>query len=77
MITVFYPNQNVKTMDLITIPLKTSSNVDLIEPFKNLIALRFSTDDEPANFHHSIAEINNLRKLVCVKKEASMELLAR
>ena len=56
LITLFSPNQNVKTKDLITIPLKTSSNVDLIEPFKNLIALRFSTADEPANFHHSGSE---------------------
>ena len=68
-------------MDIVSVPLKTTSDIDLVKPFKELIALQFSTADEPANFNYAIAELNQLRRLACVhtlrKNEASIEIIAR
>lgn len=67
--------------DILTIPLKKTSEVDLVKPMKNLIALRFSTADNPENFSASITELNKLRSLACIraldKNEASLEICAR
>lgn len=64
-----------------SIPLKKTSEIDLVKPFKNLIALRFSTADNPENFNDAISELNKLRSLACVramdKNEASVEINAR
>lgn len=67
--------------DILCVPLKKTSDIDLIKPFKNLIALRFSTADNPENFNDAIAELNKLRSLACVraldKNETSLEINAR
>lgn len=68
-------------VDILPVPLKKTSDIDLVKPFKNLIALRFSTADNPENFNDAIAELNKLRSLACVraldKNEAAIEIFAR
>ena len=67
--------------DILSVPLKKTSEIDLVKPFKNLIALRFSTADNPENFNDAISELNKLRSLACVramdKNEAAVEIIAR
>lgn len=67
--------------DILSVPLKKTSDVDLVKPLKNLIALRFSTADNPENFSSAITEMNKLRTLACIramdKHEASIEVCAR
>lgn len=67
--------------DILSVPLKKTSDIDLVKPLKNLIALRFSTADNPENFNDAIVELNKLRSLACVraldKNESSLEICAR
>ena len=67
--------------DILAIPLKKTSEVDIVKPLKNLIALRFSTADNPENFDEAIVELNRLRSVATVrnldKQESSIEILAR
>lgn len=67
--------------DILSVPLKKTSEIDLVKPLKNLIALRFSTADNPENFNDAISELNKLRSLACVramdKNEAAIEVIAR
>lgn len=67
--------------DILSVPLKKTSEIDLVKPLKNLIALRFSTADNPENFNDAISELNKLRSLACVramdKNEAAIETVAR
>lgn len=67
--------------DILAVPLKKTSEVDLIKPLKNVIALRFSTADNPEDFGEAIVELNKLRNNANIraldKQESSLEILAR
>jgi len=67
--------------DILAVPLKKTFEVDLVKPLKNLIALRFSTADNPENFNDAICELNKLRNLACVravdKNESALDVAAR
>lgn len=67
--------------ELLAVPLKKASEIDLVKPFKSLIALRFSTADNPENFNEAIAELNKLRSLACVraldKNESSLDVCSK
>ena len=67
--------------DILAIPLKKTSEIDLIKPMKNLIALRFSTADNPESFEEAIDELHKLRSNATVraldKQEQSIEIYAR
>lgn len=47
--------------DLLSVPLKKASDVDLIKPLKNIIASLYSTADTPADFTSALSEFNKLR----------------
>lgn len=68
-------------MEILAVPLKKTSDIDLVKPFKNLIALRFSTADNPENFNDAISELNKLRNLACIramdKNETAVDIFAR
>jgi len=67
--------------DILAIPLKKTSEVDLIKPLKNVIALRFSTADNPEDFGESIIELNRMRNNANIraldKQESSLEVLCK
>jgi len=67
--------------DLLSIPLKKSSDVDLVKPLKNLIASLYSTADNPLDFSSSINELNKIRgqalSKTLDKSQAALELLYR
>lgn len=67
--------------DILAVPLKKTSELDLIKPLKNIVSLRFSTADNPENFSDGIVELNKLRNSATIrtldKQEASIEIIAR
>jgi len=67
--------------DLLSVPLKKSSDVDLVKPLKNIIASLYSTADKPEDFSSSISELNKLRSQALSKtldkSSAALELLYR
>ena len=68
-------------VDLLAVPLKKTSEVDLIKPLRTIIASTFSTADkqESEQFREPIEEINTLRTNATVKAldkhESSLETL--
>ena len=66
---------------ILSVPLKKTSEIDLVKPLKNLIALRFSTADNPENFNDAISELNKLRSLACMramdKNETAVDTMAK
>ena len=67
--------------EILTVPLKKTSELDLIKPMKKIIALRFSPPNITENVSAAITELNKLRSLACLtaldKNEASLEICAR
>ena len=67
--------------DILVVPLKKTSEVDLVKPLKKLIALLLQSNrrvinffrgsriraDNPENFNDAIGELNKLRSLACVR----------
>ncbi|KAF5294646.1 hypothetical protein FQA39_LY02778 [Lamprigera yunnana] len=47
--------------DLLAVPLKKPSEVDIINPLKNLIQSRYSTADQPEDYSDQINEFSKLR----------------
>ena len=78
---IYLYSKDIEMADILSVPLKKTSEIDLVKPLKNLIALRFSTADNPENFNDAISEMNKLRSLACVraldKNESSIEINAR
>ena len=52
--------------EILGVPLKKTSELDLIKPFKNLISLRFSSAENPENFTEAITELQKLRNINAV-----------
>lgn len=67
--------------DLISVPLKKPSEVDLEKPLKNLIQSRYSTADKPEDYSDAIAEFAKLRNnaiwRVFEKYESSLDVIYR
>ena len=67
--------------EILGVPLKKTSELDLIKPFKNLISLRFSSAENPENFTEAITELQKLRNNAVLraldKNEASIEFVAK
>ncbi|XP_066247093.1 programmed cell death 6-interacting protein [Euwallacea similis] len=65
--------------DLISVPLKKPSEVDIITPFKNLIQSRYSTADNPENCTEAVNEFSKLRNNAIWKAfekyESSLEII--
>lgn len=65
--------------DLLSVPLKRPSDVDVITPLKNLIQSRYSTADNPENCTESVNEFSKLRNNAIWKAfekyESSLEII--
>lgn len=66
----------------VAVPLKKTSEVDLVKPLKNLIASYYSSSDEPVDFNEAIEAFNKMRsnstsKGLDYKHESSVELLEK
>lgn len=65
--------------ELLAVPLKKPSEVDLITPLRNLIQSRFSTADKPVDYTEAISEFSKLRNNAIWKAfekyESSLEIL--
>jgi programmed cell death 6-interacting protein len=72
----------VTMSNLIAVPAKKTSEVDLVKPLKNLIASYYSSSEQPVSFDESIEALNKLRKDSCSKNvdfkhDASLTLLEK
>jgi len=66
--------------ELISVPLKKPSEVDLVKPLKTLISSTYSTADQPADHSDAISEMQRLRVAATKatdRTEASIEALQR
>lgn len=67
--------------DLLAVPLKKPSEVDLIKPLTNLIQSTYSTADKPEDYSEGINELNKLRNNAIwrafEKYESSLEIIYR
>lgn len=67
--------------DLIAVPLKKPSEVDIIKPLKNLIQSTYSTADKPEDYSDAINELSKLRNNAIwrafEKYESSLEIIYR
>ncbi|CAH1131348.1 unnamed protein product [Ceutorhynchus assimilis] len=65
--------------DLLSVPLKKPSDVDIITPLKNLIQSRYSTADNPENCAEAVNEFSKLRSNAIWKAfekfESSLEII--
>ncbi|KAL1491587.1 hypothetical protein ABEB36_012162 [Hypothenemus hampei] len=65
--------------DLLSVPLKKPSDVDVITPLKNLIQSRYSTADNPENCTEAVNEFSKLRNNAIWKAfekyESSLEII--
>lgn len=65
--------------DLLAVPLKRPSDVDVINPLKNLIQSRYSTADNPENCTEAVNEFSKLRNNAIWKAfekyESSLEII--
>jgi len=66
--------------ELVSVPLKKTSEVDLVKPLKTLISSTYSTADQPVDHSDAVSEIQRLR-LAATKNpdrsESSLEALQR
>jgi len=72
----------LRTMaDLISVPLKKPSEIDIVKPLKNLIAASYSTADKPEDYSEAINEFSKLRNNAVwrafEKYESSLEVIYR
>ncbi|XP_049821414.1 programmed cell death 6-interacting protein isoform X2 [Aethina tumida] len=65
--------------ELLSVPLKKPSEVDLVKPLKNLIQSRYSTADKPEDYSDAINELSKQRNTaiwkVFEKYESSLEII--
>lgn len=65
--------------DLLSVPLKKPTDVDIVKPLKNLIRSSFTTTDTPDDYNDEILEFNKLRTAaiwrVFEKYESSLEVI--
>jgi len=67
--------------DLLAVPLKKPSEIDVIKPLKNLIASVYSSSDKPVDYIEEINEFSKLRNTALWKAfekyESSLEIIYR
>lgn len=67
--------------DLLAVPLKKPSDIDVIKPLKNLIASVYSSSDKPVDYSEEINEFSKLRNTALWKAfekyESSLEIIYR
>jgi programmed cell death 6-interacting protein len=67
--------------ELLAVPLKKPSEVDIVKPLKNLISSSYNTADKPQDYSEAINEFNKLRTnavwRVYEKYESSLETVYR
>ena len=65
--------------DLLAVPLKKPSDVDIVKPLLNLIASTYSTADKPEDYSEQINEFSKQRSnAICrfyEKFESSLEVI--
>lgn len=65
--------------ELLSVPLKKPTDVDLVAPLKNLVRGSFSSADNPEDCDNEIAEFNKMRATavwrVFEKYESSLEVI--
>ncbi|PSN46080.1 Programmed cell death 6-interacting protein [Blattella germanica] len=65
--------------ELLAVPLKKPTDVDIVKPLKNLISASYSTSDKPQDFSEAINELSKLRTnavwRVFEKYESSLEIV--
>lgn len=65
----------------ISVPLKKSSEVDLVKPLSKFINATYQTSDEQGEYIRAVEELNKLRKSAVGrpldKHESSLEVLLR
>ncbi|CAB3369072.1 Hypothetical predicted protein [Cloeon dipterum] len=65
--------------DLLAVPLKKPSDIDVIKPLRNLVASVYSTSDKPVDYSEEISEFSKLRNSALWKAfekyESSLELI--
>lgn len=67
--------------ELLVVPLKKPSDVDIAKPLRNLISSSYSTADKPEDYSEAIEEFSKLRNnavwRVFEKFESSLEVIYR
>jgi len=66
--------------ELLTVPLKKGSEVELIKPLKNLISSTYSTADKPEDYTDALSELHRLRQFSVrnlERTDASLENLGK
>ncbi|KAF6206279.1 hypothetical protein GE061_017508 [Apolygus lucorum] len=67
--------------ELLSVPLKKPSEVDIVKPLQNLIASTYSTADKPEDYSEQILELSKLRTNAIwkayEKNESSLDLIHR
>jgi programmed cell death 6-interacting protein len=67
--------------DLLAVPLKKPSDIDVIKPLKHLIASVYSSSDKPVDYSEEINEFSKLRNTALWKAfekyESSLEIIYR
>jgi programmed cell death 6-interacting protein len=67
--------------EVLAVPLKKPSEIDIVKPLKNLISSSYSTADKPQDYSEAINELNKLRNnaiwRVYEKYESSLEIVYR
>lgn len=65
--------------DLLSVPFKKPSEVDIVKPLKNLIQSRYSTADKPEDCSEALSEFakqrNNAIWKTLEKYESSLEII--
>lgn len=65
--------------DLIVVPLKKSSDVDIVKPLKNLIQSTYNTAETNEDFSDAINELSRLRSYAIWKvfEKSSLDVIYR
>lgn len=69
------------TANYLAVPLKKTSEVDIIKPLANVISAYYSTADDPSNYNEALTELNKLRMnatwRTLDKHESSLDIMYR
>lgn len=65
--------------DLLAVPLKKSSDVDIVKPLKNLIQSTYNTGENNEDYSEAIEELGRLRANAIWKifEKSSLEIIYR
>lgn len=67
--------------ELLAVPLKKASNVDVVQPLKNTINVIYSTSQKAQDYTEQVNEFSNLRNnaiwKINDKYESSLEMIYR